>query len=176
MAAMSSWRSWPTTERVAVARIVGAKGLRGAVKIEMLTDDPGRFEVGSELQIEGETSTRKVTAVEGAPRPRAIGLSGVESRDAAEGLIGRYLETDAPDLPEGSWYWHQLEGLTVTDEAGHVIGRLVEVFRAGGAEVYRIERDDAQDLLVPALRRLVISVDLAAGRMVLSADALEAPE
>ncbi|MEO8510125.1 MAG: ribosome maturation factor RimM [Chloroflexota bacterium] len=159
-----------------MARIVGAKGLRGAVKIEMLTDDPGRFSVGSELQIEGEARPRQVTAVERAPRPRAIGLAGIESRNAAEGLIGRYLEADAPDLPEGSWYWHQLEGLTVIDEAGLVIGRLVEVFRAGGAEVYRVERDGAEDLLVPALRRLVLSVDPAAGRMVLSADALEAPE
>lgn len=173
---MSSWRSWPTTERVAVARIVGAKGLRGAVKIEMLTDDPGRFAIGSHLLVEGETAQREVTAVEGAPRPRAIGLAGIESRDSAEALIGRYLEADAPDLPEGSWYWHQLEGLTVTDEAGLLIGRLAEVFRAGGAEVYRVEREEAEDLLVPALRRLVLSVDLAASRMVLSSDALEAPE
>jgi 16S rRNA processing protein RimM len=161
---------------VAVARIVGAKGLRGAVKIEMLTDDPGRFAIGSELQIEGEAAPRRVTAVEGTPRPRAIGLAGIEGRDAAEALIGRYLETDAPDLPEGSWYWHQLEGLEVTDEVGTVIGRLAEVFRAGEAEVYRVEREDAEDLLVPALRRLVLSVDLAAGRMMLSADALEPPE
>lgn len=161
---------------MAVARIVGAKGLRGAVKIEMLTDDPRRFAIGSELQIEGEATPRQIISVEGTPRPRAIGLAGIESRDDAEAVIGRYLETDAPDLPEGSWYWHQLEGLTVTDEADLVIGRLAEVFRAGGAEVYRVEREGADDLLVPALRRLVLSVDLEAGRMVLSADALEPPE
>jgi 16S rRNA processing protein RimM len=159
-----------------VARIAGAKGLRGAVKIELLTDDPGRFAVGSELRIEGEALPRRVTAVEGVPRPRVIQLAGIEGRDAAEDLIGRYLEADAPDLTEGTWYWHQLEGLTVIDEAGLVVGRLVEVFRAGGAEVYRVEREGAQDLLVPALRRLVRSVDPAAGQMVLSAEALEAPE
>lgn len=159
-----------------MARIVGAKGLRGAVKIEVLTDDPGRFAVGASLRVESEATPREVTAMEGGNRPRAIGLTGIESRDDAERLVGRYLEADARKLPEGSWYWHELEGLTVTDAAGSVVGRLVEVFRAGGAEVYRIERDGADDLLVPALRRLVQSVDPAEGRMVLSAEALEEPE
>jgi 16S rRNA processing protein RimM len=161
---------------VAVARIAAAKGLRGALKIEVLTDDPGRFAIAAGLHVEGEDLPREVTAVEGGDRPRVIGLSGIETREQAEALVGRYLEADARPLPEGTWYWHDLEGLAVLDERGGVIGELVEVFRAGGADVYRVARPGLDDLLVPALRRLVRSIDPDAGRMILSAEALEEPD
>lgn len=175
-AAMSSWRSLPTTEPVAIGRIVGAKGLQGRLKLELLTDRPERFAVGASVRVEGEPSPRRVTAVEGGERPRAIALSGIDSREAAEAVTGRYLEADAAPLPDGSWYWHELEGLAVSDPRGRPIGRLAEVFRAGGAEVYRIERDGADDLLVPALRRMIESVDPASGSLVLSDEALEEPD
>jgi 16S rRNA processing protein RimM len=49
---------------------------------------------------------------------------------------------------------------------------LVEVFRAGENEVYRIEGPDGE-LLIPALREVVRSIDLSAGRMVVRYDAEE---
>lgn len=176
MADTSSWRSWPTTERVTVARVASAKGLRGALKIEVLTDDPERFALGAALRVEGEADARTVTGVEGGARPRVIALSGIDTRERAERLVGRYLEAERRALPAGTWYWHELEGLTVTDTAGTRIGRLAEVFRAGGAEVYRVERDGTEDLLVPALQRFIVEIDPPGGRIVLTPDALEEPD
>jgi len=60
MAAMSSWRSSATTERLAAARIVGAKGLAGAVRIEMLTDWPEHLAAGALVYLEGEDQPRRV--------------------------------------------------------------------------------------------------------------------
>lgn len=95
-----------------------------------------------------------------------IGIDGIVSRDAAEALVGRYLETDPSPLPAGTYYWHQLEGLRVEDEAGALLGVVAEVFRAGEAEVYRIEGPDGAELLVPAIRDVVRLIDLETGRMV----------
>jgi len=67
---------------------------------------------------------------------------------------------------------HQLVGLSVVDEAGAAIGTVVEVFRAGENEVYRIE-GPAGELLVPALRQVVREIDLEAGRMVIRYEAEE---
>jgi 16S rRNA processing protein RimM len=53
----------------------------------------------------------------------------------------------------------------VTDEAGSELGEVVEIFRAGENEVYRIEGPGGE-LLVPALRDVVRSIDLSARRMV----------
>jgi 16S rRNA processing protein RimM len=166
MAGTSSWRSSATTERLAAARIVGAKGLAGAVRIEMLTDWPEHLAAGAMIFVEGEDRPRIVRELQVAGRVPVLILDAVESREAAEALIGRYLEVDAAELPEGSYYWHQLVGLQVVDEASAPIGELVEVFRAGENEVYRVLREDGGELLLPAVRDVIREIDLAAGRMI----------
>jgi 16S rRNA processing protein RimM len=144
--------------------VLGAKGLAGAFRIEPLTDVPGRLTPGSLLYLDGEDLQRRVTSHEEGGKVPVISLEGITDRDAAEALAGRYLEVEQEALPEGRWYWHQIEGLEVADEHGREMGRVVEVFRAGENEVYRIEGADAE-VLIPALRDVVLAVDLDAGRM-----------
>ena len=166
MAGTSSWRSSATSERLAAARIVGAKGLAGAVRIEMLTDWPEHLAPGALIFVEGEEQPRVVRELQTAGRVPVLSLDAVETREAAEALIGRYIEVEAQDLPEGSYYWHQLVGLRVFDEARMPLGELVEVFRAGENEVYRVLREDGGELLLPAVRDVIRDIDIAAGRMV----------
>jgi 16S rRNA processing protein RimM len=108
--------------------------------------------------------------VEWGGRVPVVRLEGIDDRDAAEALAGRYLERDAEPLPAGTYYWHQLVGLRVTDEAGADLGRVAEVFRAGGNEVYRIEGPGCE-MLIPALERVVTRIDLEAGLMVVRPEA-----
>jgi 16S rRNA processing protein RimM len=166
MAGMSSWRSSATSERLAAARIVGAKGLAGAVRIELLTDWPEHLAPGSLIFVEGETQPRVVRELQTGGRVPVLALDAVETREAAEALIGRYLEVEAHELPEGSYYWHQLVGLRVIDEARMPLGELVEVFRAGENEVYRVLREDGSELLLPAVRDVIRDIDIDGGRMV----------
>ena len=161
-----SWRFSTTSERLAVARILGAKGLRGAVRIESLTDWPERLAAGSELFLDGEDVPRRVDAFEAGRRVPVVRLSGIESREAAETLRGRFLEVEARDLASGTYFWHQLEGLRAVDPDGAPIGTVTEVFRAGENEVYVIAGDDGGELLVPALRSVVRSIDIEGGTMV----------
>jgi 16S rRNA processing protein RimM len=101
-----------------------------------------------------------------------IHLDGVDSRAAAEALSGRYLEVPSRDLEAGSYYWDDLVGLRVEAPDGEPIGELVEVFRAGGNEVYRVV-GPAGERLVPALRSMVQRIDLGAGLMVVGPDEAE---
>jgi 16S rRNA processing protein RimM len=150
---------------VAVARVLGAKGLAGAVRIESLTDHPERLTAGEPLWLEGEAEPRRILESAWGGRVPVLRLEGVSDRAAAERLAGRFLEAPPTPLSPGAFYWHQLVGLSVADEAGAELGELVEVFRAGENEVYRIE-GPAGELLVPALRDVVRSIDLGARRMV----------
>lgn len=163
---MLSWRSSQTTERLAVARVTGAKGLRGSLRIEPLTDWPERLARGAEIFVEDEAEPRRIVEVQWGGRAPSLSIDLVTTREAAEALVGRYLEVEARELPAGSYYWHQLEGLHVTDEAGTELGTLTEVFRAGENEVYRIEGGPDGELLVPALRDVIREVNIDAGRMV----------
>jgi 16S rRNA processing protein RimM len=163
---MSSWRSCPTTERLAVARILGAKGLAGVMRIEPLTDWPERLQVGAHVFLDGEADARRIITAEWGGRVPAVAVEGITSRDEAAALTGRFLETEPQPLPEGSFYWHQLLGLKVDDPSGARLGVVREVFRAGEAEVYRVELTDGGELLVPAVRDVVRRIDLEAGLMI----------
>ena len=169
---MSSSRSTPTTERyLAVARVLGAKGLRGGLRIELVTDWPERLVEGATVRIEGGTVDR-VSEIEQGGRTPILYLASVTTRDDAQALVGRYLEMPEQPLPAGSFYWEDLFGLRVETEDGTLVGELVEIFRAGGNEVYRVVGPSGERL-IPALRSAVREIDLAARRMVVAADDAE---
>ena len=148
-----------------MARIAGAKGLAGAVRLEPLTDWPERLVEGALVYLEGEDHPRRIRQREAGGRVPVILLEGLDDRSAAEAVIGRYLEVEASELPAGTYYWHQLVGLQVVDEAGTALGELNEVFRAGENEVYRVLSPDGAELLLPAVRDVIREIDLAGGRM-----------
>lgn len=154
--------------------MIGAKGLRGGLKLELMTDWPERLVVGAELFIEDEAVARRISGVELGGRVPVLMLEGVGDRDAAEGLVGRYLERPADPLPEGEYYWHQLEGIAVEDVSGRALGTLDQVLRVGESEVYVVVGPDGGELLVPALREVIRELDVAARRMVIDYETDEA--
>jgi len=142
------------------------------LRIEALTDHPERLAAGAAIWIEDETASRTILEAGWGGRVPVLRLEGISDRVAAERLVGRYLEAPAEALPADTYYWHQLIGLAAVDEAGTELGHVVEIFRAGENEVYRIE-GPAGELLIPALREVVRSIDLASGRMVVRYEAEE---
>lgn len=143
------------------------------MRVEVLTDREDRLTEGAALYLEGEDAERRIESVETGGKLPVLRLSGIGSREEAEAMRGRYLEVEAEPLPAGELYWHQVVGLRVLDEAGHQLGTVVEVFRAGENEVYRAETPGRPDLLLPALRDVVREIDLQAGTMTVRYEAEE---
>ena len=67
-----------------VARILGAKGLAGVMRIEPLTDWREHLEVGATVFLEGEAEPRRIRTAEWGGRVPAVGLEGVASREEAQ--------------------------------------------------------------------------------------------
>lgn len=152
--------------------MLGAKGLKGGIRVELLTDFPARLAPGSEVWLEDTASPLRIERVESGGRATVLHLAGIATREAAEELTDRYIEAPAHELGEGEFYWNDLVGLRVEEPSGASVGELVEVFRAGGNEVYRIV-GTAGERLVPALRSAVLRIDLDAGLMVVAPDDAE---
>jgi 16S rRNA processing protein RimM len=162
-----------------VGLIRGVRGLKGQLRVEILTDRPQvRFAVGAVLHPEG--AARSLTVVESAPVADGPGwwlrFREVPDRAAAEALKDVYLEipADAPAEP-GTWRWHEIIGLTARTTDGRDLGVVRDVYRAGGAEVYLV-RGPWGEVDVPAVRGVVVELDPPRGVLLVDAEALALDE
>ncbi len=153
-------------DRVRIGYVRRAVGLRGEVEVEPLTDDTGRFHPG--LLLRAGAGVRQVEAVRNGAGTLVLKFTGVDNRDLADDLRGKYLEIETAEvqpLPEGSYYHWQLLGLEVFDVAGARVGEITDILDNPANDIYVISADDRQ-VLVPAVSEVVRSIDLAAGRIV----------
>ena len=173
---MAASGSPASPDRLTVALVRGVRGLRGQVRVELLTDRPeDRFTVGARLYPEGAATPLVIEeAVAVADGPGWwLRFDQVHDREAADALRDTYLEIDDPhDAPEpGRWLWHQLVGLAVRGTDGADLGSITDIYRAGGAEVF-VVRGPRGELDVPGVTGIVVELAPEQGRMIVDLDAL----
>ncbi|CDK01214.1 Ribosome maturation factor RimM [Microbacterium sp. C448] len=157
-----------------VGRLVKAHGLKGALKLELYTDDPaGRFAPGSTFTLQVPESSawhRKTLTVREFrwmnTHPVAF-FEGVDDRDAAEGLVKAILWIDADataqPIEEDAWYDHQLVGLDVVRD-GVSVGTIVRVEHLPSQDLLIVKAGE-NEIMVPFVAAIVPEVDVAAGRV-----------
>jgi 16S rRNA processing protein RimM len=153
-------------------------GLRGEVSIVVLSEIEDRFAPGASLLLE---DGRRLT-VEDVRRNRSrllVKFAEVPDRTAAQSLQQRYLfvhQTDVPPAPDGAFWPHQLEGCEVHTEAGRSLGTIREVVLGIANDIW-VTGAPEDEVLVPALKDVVLSVDVEAKRVVVrEIPGLTAPE
>ena len=164
----------PDRERLTVGLVRGIHGLRGAVRVEVLSDDPGRFEVGSVLLLDGEEMPLTVDWVQADGPGILVRFRERPTRESVESLRGRYLEVRATEaLPDDHVYWHELVDIPVVTTGGEELGRVADVFRAGGAEVLVVRGGGRGEVLVPVVGTIIPEFSPRDGRIVVDPDALD---
>lgn len=161
-------------DRLVVALVRGVHGLRGAVRVEVLSDDETRFELGRKLHPEGTDETLTIAWSQEDGPGLLVRFEGVSSREAAEALRGTYLEAtvETTRLPDGEYYWHELVGVPVTTVDGEGLGTVRDIFRAGGGEVLVVTGGSRGEVLVPTIRSVVVELAPREGRIVVDREAL----
>jgi len=159
------------TDRLVVGLVRGVHGLRGMVRVEILSDNPERFAAGNILHREGDDRPLTILSAQRDGPGLLVRFREVTDRPAADGLRNLYLEADAADLPADTYYWHDIEGCTVLTSDGEELGLVADIFRVGEAEVY-VVRGTGGETLVPAVADVVKEINPAAKRIVVDADAL----
>lgn len=151
---------------IAVGRVVAPWGVRGEIKVEVMTDFPDRFSPQEEVYIEGRAMTIERSRWH---RGRVIlKLATIDSVDDAEELCGRFLEVPQSQLrplPKDEYYQFQLLGLEVWTTEGELLGRIARILPTGSNDVYEVPSKGGE-LLIPAIEDVVKSVDLQGGRIV----------
>ncbi|HET6824178.1 MAG TPA: ribosome maturation factor RimM [Anaerolineales bacterium] len=141
-----------------------AHGLRGEIIMDLHTDFPERFQSGRKLFVGDEHKPMTLSNARPHAKGMLIKFEGVETPEDAGRLRNQWVyikSTDAPNLPEGKLYQHELFGFSVIDESGNKLGELVEIIETGANEVYVVRNESGTEILLPAIPSVVLETDPA---------------
>jgi 16S rRNA processing protein RimM len=150
---------------MAVARVLTPHGIHGELRCELITDFPERFRRTRQLYLGEAHTPLEVERARLDRRGLILKVAGLESREDAERWRGQTLyvpESQAVRLPAGSYFWHQIIGLRVLATDGRELGTIRDILQTGANDVY-VVRGETEEWLVPAIRDVVRSIDVAGG-------------
>jgi 16S rRNA processing protein RimM len=161
--------------RVVIGRITGEHGLRGAVQIRFSGDGPenllraSKVTIGSRVDDPQAISMEVESTIPGRSNEVRMTLAGVEGREAARRLRGRFVMVEAGQLEplaEGEFYEFQLVGCRVEGENGEEIGTVREIWSTGASNLLGVENDEGGQHLIPTGGDFLREVDLEEQRIV----------
>ena len=153
-------------ERIVIGRVGAAHGIRGELRIIPLTDFPERFAALREVMVGDELL--HIESVKPQGKNFLMRFREYTVREDAQKLTGRLLtvaRAEAAPLDEGEYYVFDIVGLTVYDEENNELGTVENVLRTGSNDVYAVRSEDGREILIPALRKVVRTIDVPNGRM-----------
>ena len=154
---------------IIVGSIGGPFGVRGWVHVKSFTQPSANLAQYRPwlLQINNHWQERHPSHV----RPHGKGLvacfAGVSDREQAAAMAGISLGVAREVLPEteaGEYYWRDLQGLEVFNQAGLGLGK-VAGFMDIGPHVVLVVAGDGDETLIPFVAQHVTRVDLELGRI-----------
>lgn len=155
---------------IAVGKITQAHGMAGWLKVMPYSGIPQRFELLRTIYVDTDYGLQGyiVEDVNVQRKDVLLKLRNVDSRDDAQ-KIGRHdllvPAEQAIELPENSYFVHDLIGIKVQTKAGEEIGHITEVLSNSGNDIY-VVKNDQQEVLIPAVEAFVKHVDIEQGRIV----------
>jgi 16S rRNA processing protein RimM len=167
----------PGTTQLRVGRLTKAHGLKGAIKVELYTDDPERrFVPGAQFALQVPTSspwhgkTLELSELRWYNGHAVAFFVDVPDRTAAESLVKAILwvDQDLEELSteEDAWYDHQLVGLRALRD-GVEVGRVARVDHFPAQDLLVIQTGD-REVLVPFVSAIVPAVDISGGTVTLT--------
>lgn len=143
-------------------------GVRGEVKVEILTDWPERFALLEYVYLGEGAIPYRLERFRLHREYALLKLASCDDRNAAEALREQLVQIppeEAMPLDEDEYYVHQIEGLEVWTDDGEPLGRVIEVLFTGSNEVY-VVHGPRGEVLIPAIADVVLEVDLESRRLV----------
>lgn len=164
----------PGVDRVVIGRISGAFKLSGQLRVRCF-GDPGDFIDVSSLSLgereeepDAGTVFEVADIIAGRREELRVRLIGVDDRDAAEALKGRWVFALASELApteDEEYYGYELIGCTVEGEDGAKIGVVRDIWSAAGQDLLVVAGEGGAEHLIPMARSILREVDVEARRI-----------
>ena len=154
-------------EFVTIGQVLAPWGIKGKLKVRIVTDFPQRFTPSSRIYINRQPLT--IDSTEWHKGRAIIKLYTIDSVEEAQKLRGQPIEipfNQLHHLPEGQYYYFQLIGLEVWTTQGELLGNVTEVLTAESNDNYVVSGVKGE-ILIPAIEDVVKSIDLNNKRVII---------
>jgi 16S rRNA processing protein RimM len=149
---------------ICIGVVAGLHGVRGELRVKVLTDFPERFACDEKLRIElkdkGAVETVTLVTVRNHKKNLLVRLKGVETRDQASRYVGgsfQIYESELMPLPDNSFYHHEIVGMEVRYLDGVALGKVDQILETPAHDIYVVKGEGEH--LVPALKSIVRKVE-----------------
>lgn len=152
-----------------VGTIVNTHGIRGEVRVIATTDFPEeRFAKGNKLIIDGKSPVEvEIATVRNHKQFVLLSFKDLQNINLVEQYKTHDLmvpEEALQDLAEDEFYYHEIVGLDVIDNAtGQVLGKVAEIMELPANDVWVVKAKGQDDFFIPYIENVVTEIDLDAG-------------
>ncbi len=156
-------------EYIQVGKIVNTHGIKGDVKVLPLTDDVKRFEDLKNVYLGDDKLKLEIVKV-GYVKANVLlefkGYGNINDVEKFKNLDLWIDEEDKVELPKDSYFLSDILGLEVFLKDGDRLGTIVDILQPGANDVYVI-KDEEKEYLIPALKDIIIEIDISENKMVI---------
>lgn len=148
---------------VVIGKFRKPHGIRGEVRMTVLTDFPELIEPGRKIYAGQKYQQYTIKSIRWHGGDLLIALEELPDRTAVEifrNTMVSMKSADMPAPPEGEFYTHQLVDLEVVTDQGEKLGRIKEVIFTGANDVYLVSPPEGKEILLPAIDDVVLEIDL----------------
>lgn len=155
-----------------VGVITQTHGVRGEVKVFPTTDDVNRFKKLKQVILDTgkETMPLEIQSVKFFKQFVILKFKGIDNINDIEKYkrCSLYVTREhAVALDEDEYFIADMIGMEVCTEDGNIFGTLKDVIETGANDVYVIENAEHGEVLVPAIKECIRSVDIEKGQMMI---------
>ena len=154
-------------EKIRLGKVTNAFGLKGELRVYPYTDYKEKFEEINYVLMDDFRYT--IENVRYMKALVVLKLTGIDDRTSAEACKEKDLFlflSDAPPLPEDTYYVKDLIGLAVVDEEGKHVGRLSDVIINSAQDIYMVEpHEGGKPFPVPAVEEFIKEVNMEKGML-----------
>ncbi len=141
------------SERICVAKITSAHGIKGFVKVKIFTDKPTDLEQYNPLFVSKSTDKTLTITLKNSVKTQWVAeIEGITDRNQAEELRGTELfieENALPSPDEGEFYYKDLIGMTVLNHEGTLFGTVLAVQNFGAGDLLEIKPPTGDSFYFP---------------------------
>lgn len=155
-----------------VGVITQTHGVRGEVKVFPTTDDVNRFKKLKQVILDTgkETMPLEIQSVKFFKQFVILKFKGIDNINDIEKYkrCSLYVTREhAVALEEDEYFIADMIGMEVCTEDGNIFGTLKDVIETGANDVYVIENAEHGEVLIPAIKECIRSVDIEKGQMMI---------